>query len=81
MKCLMAEVNISEGRDLAMVEEVKAAMLDGEPVEVMEIAPDADHNRTVFTFKLDLEDGAKSSPDYGVIVCNQDANCFHGSCP
>ncbi len=53
MKCLMAEVNISEGRDLEMIEEVKQAMLDGKQVDVMEISSDADHNRTVFTFKGD----------------------------
>lgn len=51
MKTLMAEVNFSEGKNLDMIEQVKAAMLDGEPVELMEISSDSDHNRTVFTFK------------------------------
>ena len=32
MKVLMAEVNISEGKDLDLVEQVKAALLDGEAV-------------------------------------------------
>ena len=34
MKVLMAEVNISEGKDLDLVEQVKAALLDGEAVEI-----------------------------------------------
>lgn len=51
MKCLMAEVNFSEGRDSNMIEQVRQAMLAGGPVEVMEIASDSDHNRSVFTFK------------------------------
>ena len=51
MKCLMAEVNFSEGRDQALIDQVRDAMLDGDPIDLMEISSDADHNRTVFTFK------------------------------
>lgn len=51
MKTLMAEVNFSEGRDQELIAQVRDAMLDGDPVELMEISSDADHNRTVFTFK------------------------------
>ena len=51
MKVLMAEVNISEGKDLDLVEQVKAALLDGEEVDVMDINSNANHNRTVFTYK------------------------------
>ncbi len=51
MKCLMAEVNFSEGKDQSLIGQVRDAMLDGEPIELMEISSDADHNRTVFTFK------------------------------
>lgn len=51
MKVLMAEVNISEGRDMELVGRVKAAMEDGEPVELMDLNSNADHNRTVFTYK------------------------------
>ncbi|MGP1348733.1 MAG: glutamate formimidoyltransferase [Stomatobaculum sp.] len=51
MKCLMAEVNFSEGKNQALIEEVKAAMLAGEPIDLMEISSDPNHNRTVFTFK------------------------------
>lgn len=47
----MAEVNFSEGKDQSLIGQVRDAMLDGEPIELMEISSDADHNRTVFTFK------------------------------
>ena len=55
MKVLMAEVNISEGTDLELVEQVKAALLAGDPVDVMDINSNANHNRTVFTYKGDPE--------------------------
>ncbi len=55
MKCLMAEVNFSEGRDQALIDQVRDAMLDGASIDLMEISSDADHNRTVFTFKGDPE--------------------------
>lgn len=51
MKVLMAEVNISEGKNLDLVEQVKAALLDGEEVDVMDINSNANHHRTVFTYK------------------------------
>ena len=62
MKVLMAEVNISEGKDLDLVEQVKAALLDGEAVDVMDINSNANHSRTVFTYKGSPEavlDGTK----------------------
>ena len=51
MKCLMAEVNFSEGRNQDLIAAVRDAMLAGDPIDLMEISSDADHNRTVFTFK------------------------------
>ena len=50
-KVLMAEVNVSEGTDLDLVNQITDAMVSVEGVEVVAIEPDADHNRTVFTFK------------------------------
>lgn len=47
----MAEVNFSEGKNQETIEKIKEAMLDGEPIDVMEISSDPNHNRTVFTFK------------------------------
>lgn len=53
MKILMAEVNISEGTNLDLVNQVKSALLAGEPVDIMDINSNSDHNRTVFTYKGD----------------------------
>ncbi|MBF8984124.1 glutamate formimidoyltransferase [Lutibacter sp. B2] len=50
MKSLLAEVNISEGRDLDLVEKVKVALLENEDVRIIDIDSDKDHNRTVFTY-------------------------------
>lgn len=47
----MAEVNISEGTNLDLVNQVKSALLAGEPVDIMDINSNANHNRTVFTYK------------------------------
>lgn len=47
----MAEVNFSEGKKQDTINAIKNAMLDGTPIDLMEISSDADHNRTVFTFK------------------------------
>ncbi|NLY09197.1 MAG: glutamate formiminotransferase, partial [Tissierellia bacterium] len=50
-KVLMAEVNVSEGTDLDLVNQITDEMVSVEGVEVVAVEPDADHNRTVFTFK------------------------------
>lgn len=50
-KVLMAEVNISEGTDLDLVEKVKKEFLSVEGIEVVDIDSNKDHNRTVFTYK------------------------------
>jgi len=50
MKKLLAEVNISEGRDQEIVEAVKEALLLEEGVDLIDLNADADHNRTVFTY-------------------------------
>ncbi len=51
MKVLMAEVNISEGKNVELVNAVKAALFAGGNVELIDLNSDADHNRTVFTYK------------------------------
>lgn len=50
-KILMAEVNISEGTDLDLIEQVKEAFLSVDEIEVVDIDSNKDHNRTVFTYK------------------------------
>lgn len=56
MKVLMAEVNISEGKDIELVNKVKAALMEGANVELIDLNSDADHNRTVFTYKGEPEE-------------------------
>ncbi|WP_455089832.1 glutamate formimidoyltransferase [Peptoanaerobacter stomatis] len=50
-KVLMAEVNISEGKDLELVEKVKKEFISVEGIDLIDIDSNADHNRTVFTYK------------------------------
>lgn len=54
-KVLMAEVNISEGTNLEILEKVKKAFLEVEGIDVLDIDSNADHNRTVFTYKGEPE--------------------------
>lgn len=51
MKVLMAEVNISEGTNQELIEKVKIALMDEGNIELIDLNSDADHNRTVFTYK------------------------------
>ena len=51
MGVLLAEVNISEGKNMELIEAVKASIFAGEPVEHMDMNSNEDHNRTVFTYK------------------------------
>lgn len=50
-KILMAEVNISEGTNADVINQVKEAFLSVDGIEVVDIDSDKDHNRTVFTYK------------------------------
>ena len=55
MKSLLAEVNISEGTDLGLVEEVKDALMKNDDVKLIDLNSDKDHNRTVFTYSGEPE--------------------------
>lgn len=50
-RVLMAEVNISEGTNLELVNEVKTAFLTVEGIDLIDVDSNVDHNRTVFTYK------------------------------
>lgn len=50
MRKLLAEVNISEGRDRKLIEAVKEALIRDGEVELIDLNSDPDHNRTVFTY-------------------------------
>jgi glutamate formiminotransferase / 5-formyltetrahydrofolate cyclo-ligase len=47
---VLCEPNISEGRDLALVEAVLAEVKKVETVKILDVSSDADHNRSVFTY-------------------------------
>ena len=50
-KVLMAEVNISEGKDNKLIEKIKNSFTDEKNIEIIDIDSNVDHNRTVFTYK------------------------------
>ena len=50
VKSLLAEVNISEGRDLELIAGVRAELLKQGDVKLLDENTDKDHNRTVFTY-------------------------------
>jgi glutamate formiminotransferase len=50
MKVLLAEVNVSEGRDLEKISQIKEALISNASVRILEVNSDKDHNRTVFTY-------------------------------
>lgn len=49
-KILLCEPNISEGRDLALVEQVADAVRGMAGVKLIDYSSDPDHNRSVFTY-------------------------------
>lgn len=55
MKVLLAEVNVSEGRDLEAIEAMRQALLEGGVLRLIEVNSDKDHNRTVFTYSGEPE--------------------------
>lgn len=55
MKTLIAEVNISEGTNLDLVNQVKEALLEGGNIELVDLNSDKDHNRSVFTYRGEPE--------------------------
>lgn len=55
MKVLMAEVNVSEGRDLEKIRQMEDALMTDAVLRLIEINTDGDHNRTVFTYSGEPE--------------------------
>jgi glutamate formiminotransferase len=50
MKVLLAEVNVSEGRNADSIEKMRSALMRDGAIRLMEVNSDKDHNRTVFTY-------------------------------
>lgn len=55
MKSLLAEVNISEGRDLEKIKEIRDALMKEGDLILVDLNSDGDHNRSVFTYKGEPE--------------------------
>jgi glutamate formiminotransferase len=49
-KILLCEINISEGIDLALVDEVLGQVKRFPEIKILDVSSDADHNRSVFTY-------------------------------
>ncbi len=56
MKVLMAEVNISEGKDQSLISAIEQMLAAKGSLTIMEVNADANHNRTVFTYKGDPQE-------------------------
>jgi len=56
VKVLLAEVNVSEGRNIELINEMKSALMEGAVLRLLEINSDKDHNRTVFTYSGEPEE-------------------------
>ena len=50
MKVLLAEVNVSEGRNADTLEQMKSALMRDGGIRLIEVNSDKDHNRSVFTY-------------------------------
>ena len=82
MKVLLAEVNISEGIDKSKINQVEAALLAKDDIELIDLNADSDHNRTVFTFRGEpraVLEGAKRLSQKAVELI--DMTHHHGSHP
>jgi glutamate formiminotransferase / 5-formyltetrahydrofolate cyclo-ligase len=50
MKVLLAEVNVSEGRNADALEKMRSALMRDGGIRLIEVNSDKDHNRSVFTY-------------------------------
>lgn len=81
-KVLLCEPNISEGRDLAVVEEVAAQVRSVPGVRLIDYSSDPDHNRSVFTYLGEPEDVLEATRRLAVKVFDLiDMSRHHGSHP
>lgn len=81
-KVLLCEPNISEGRDLAVVEEVAAEVRSVPGVRLIDYSSDPDHNRSVFTYLGDPEDVLEATKRLAVKAFERiDMSQHHGSHP
>lgn len=82
MKTIMAEINVSEGRNIDTIEEIKAAVLKDNKVTMVDLNYDSDHNRSVFTFKGSVEDTLEAAKRLVDVAFERiDMTTQHGSHP
>lgn len=82
MKTIMAEINVSEGRDKEKIDKIKEAVLKNNDVVMVDLNYDEDHNRSVFTFKGGVKetlDAAKRLADTAIDLI--DMSVHKGSHP
>jgi len=81
-KVLLCEPNISEGRDMAVVEEVAAQVRSVSGVRLIDYSSDPDHNRSVFTYLGEPEDVLEATKRLAVKAFELiDMSRHHGSHP
>lgn len=81
-KVLLCEPNISEGRDLAVIEEVAVQVRSVPGVRLIDYSSDPDHNRSVFTYLGDPEDVLEATKRLAVKAFERiDMSQHHGSHP
>ncbi|MDR3164399.1 MAG: glutamate formimidoyltransferase [Synergistaceae bacterium] len=81
-KIMLCELNVSEGRDEAKIEEMRRALSETDGIAVIEINSDADHNRSVFSWIGSPEavlEGAKNTSRKAIELIDMSAH--HGSHP
>lgn len=51
MKVLLAEINMSEGTNQELIDQVTAVLKNSKDIEIVDLNSNSDHNRTVYTFR------------------------------
>jgi glutamate formiminotransferase / 5-formyltetrahydrofolate cyclo-ligase len=82
LRTLLAEVNISEGRDKGLIGQVREELLKGGKVKLLDENSDSDHNRTVFTYVGEPEAVLEATRDLaGKAIALIDMTAHKGSHP
>jgi len=82
MKVLLCEVNISEGKNLETIEEVKKVIEKSIKIKIIDIDSDKNHNRTVYTYMgepQEILEATKMLADKAIELI--DMSKHHGSHP
>ena len=81
-KVLLCEPNISEGIDLALVEEVIGEVRQFDEIRILDVSSDANHNRSVFTYMGDPQAVLLATQKLAAKALERiDMRAHHGSHP